>query len=298
MDESRPLCWDIFFRKEVFYMPGIFKRLLNVTADKYVFPDAEDLAFSEPEPEPEENVQTESAVVDHLREEPEPEPQEPSPVDFAQVQAEAILAQAEKEAEERKAKALEEVQAELEQLRKVAKEDGYNMGFAQGVAEGRLEAKKQLEEMAAAQEQDVQKFLKEAVRLRDRLLEDSKQDLKELALAIAEKVIRVSLKSSGDILIRMIESATAKRRRCEWVQVYIADCDARASASTVPELAEALSRLSERVRVIPMADDESGTCIIEMPDEIIDASVSTQLDNLRGLISNSEPDGSRSGWPG
>ena len=58
----------------------------------------------------------------------------------------------------------------------------------------------------------MQKFLKEAVRARDQMLEDSKQELKELALAIAEKVIRVSLKSSGDILIRMIESATAKRR--------------------------------------------------------------------------------------
>ena len=118
--------------------------------------------------------------------------------------------------------------------------------------------------------------------------------MKELALAIAEKVIHVSLKSSGDILIRMIESATAKRRRCEWVQVYIADRDARASANTVPELTEALSRLSDRVRVIPMTGDESGTCIIEMPDEIIDASVSTQLDNLRGLISD-EPD--RQGRP-
>ena len=51
-----------------------------------------------------------------------------------------------------------------------------------------------------------------------------------------------------------------------------------------------MRHLSDRVRVIPMADDESGTCIIEMPDEIIDASVSTQLDNLRGVLENSEMD--------
>ena len=29
---------------------------------------------------------------------------------------------------------------------------------------------------------------------------------------------------------------------------------------------------------------ESGTCIIEMPDEIVDASASTQLDNLRTIL--------------
>ena len=91
----------------------------------------------------------------------------------------------------------------------------------------------------------------------------------------------------------MIEAATAKKRRCEWVQIYIADCDARTNAQTLPELTEAMRHLSDRVRVIPMADDESGTCIIEMPDEIIDASVSTQLDNLRGVLDNGERDPGR-----
>lgn len=274
-------------------MPGIFKRFTSVSADKYVFPAAEDLSFpGEAEPLPLEEFTDESTGEEEAKPEKKPERpavKDPGPIDFAQVQADAILSQAEQEARELKEKMIAEAEAEVEELKKQAHAEGYQAGFAQGAAEGRQEAKLQLEQMAAAQEKDVTAFLKEAVRLRDQLLEDSKQDLKELALAIAEKVIHVSLKSSGDILIRMIESATAKRRRCEWVQVYIADCDAKASASTIPELTEALSRLSERVRVIPMSGDESGTCIIEMPDEIIDASVSTQLDNLRGLISD-EPD--------
>lgn len=273
-------------------MPGIFKRFVNVAADKYVFPDAEDLTVSSPEPQPAESAT--EAGEEQLSPEPPPEPKEPTPVDFAQIQAEAILADAEREAKELLEKAVADAQAELEQLRKVAREDGYNMGFAQGVAEGRMQARQEREEQAAAQEREVQAFLKEAVRARDRILEDSKDDLKELALAIAEKVIRVSLRSSSGILIRMIESATAKRRRCEWVQIYIADCDARASAETIPELTQALSRLSERVRIIPMADDESGTCIIEMPDEIIDASVSTQMDTLRGIVTGTE--GERGSW--
>lgn len=214
---------------------------------------------------------------------------EPGPIDFAQVQAEAILAEAAEEARKLREKALAQAEEEAEELKRQAHTEGYQAGFAQGMAEGRQEAKVQREQMAAAQEKEITAFLKDAVRARDQLLEDSKQDLKELALAIAEKVIHVSLKSSGDILIRMIEAATAKRRRCEWVQVYIADCDAKASVNTVPELTEYLSRLSDRVRVIPMTGDESGTCIVEMPDEIIDASVSTQLDNLRGIITD-EPD--------
>ncbi|WP_304432142.1 FliH/SctL family protein [Acutalibacter muris] len=282
-------------------MPGIFKRFTSVSADKYVFPDAEDLSFpaeAEYEPPALEDLgggDGESPPPDteeQAREAEQKKPvkkKEPGPLDFAQVQAEAILAEAAEEARKLREKALAQAEEEAEELKRQAHTEGYQAGFAQGMAEGRQEAKVQREQMAAAQEKEITAFLKDAVRARDQLLEDSKQDLKELALAIAEKVIHVSLKSSGDILIRMIEAATAKRRRCEWVQVYIADCDAKASVNTVPELTEYLSRLSDRVRVIPMTGDESGTCIVEMPDEIIDASVSTQLDNLRGIITD-EPD--------
>lgn len=282
-------------------MPGIFKRFTSVSADKYVFPDAEDLSFpaeAEYEPPALEDLgggDGESPPPDteeQAREAEQKKPvkkKEPGPIDFAQVQAEAILAEAAEEARKLREKALAQAEEEAEELKRQAHTEGYQAGFAQGMAEGRQEAKVQREQMAAAQEKEITAFLKDAVRARDQLLEDSKQDLKELALAIAEKVIHVSLKSSGDILIRMIEAATAKRRRCEWVQVYIADCDAKASVNTLPELTEYLSRLSDRVRVIPMTGDESGTCIVEMPDEIIDASVSTQLDNLRGIITD-EPD--------
>ena len=282
-------------------MPNIFKRFVNITADKYVFPDADELTVAEPESEPEPQAIPELTQPDAEPEEAEPEPEpepEPTAIDFAQIQADAILAQAEEEARQLKEKAIAEAQAEVETMRSNAREEGYRMGYAQGMGEGRAEGRQELEKKAAAQEKEIQQFMKEALRARDQMLEDCRQELKELALTIAEKVIRVSLKSSGDILIRMIESATAKRRRCEWVQIYIADCDAKASASTVPELAEAMSRLSDRVRIIPMADDESGTCIIEMPDEILDVSVSTQLDNLRGIISNADIDRSPSGWPG
>ncbi len=234
----------------------------------------------------EEAEEEDSDNVDEAESEIEPE----TPIDFAKIQAEAILAAAHQEAEEIKERARAAAEAELRELQRAAKEEGYSRGYAEGMAEAMAEGKLQREEMALAQQKEVKEFLETAVRLRDQMIERSKDDLKELALVIAEKIIRISLRSSADILLRMIEAATEKRRRCEWVQIYIADCDAKNMTYTVPQLAAALRHVSDRVRIIPMADDESGTCIIEMPDEIIDASVSTQLDNLRGVISDAEPD--------
>lgn len=46
----------------------------------------------------------------------------------------------------------------------------------------------------------------------------------------------------------------------------------------------ALAGLSDHIKNLRCPSDEAGTCIIEMPDEIIDASASTQLKNIRDLI--------------
>ena len=55
-------------------------------------------------------------------------------------------------------------------------------------------------------------------------------------------------------------------------------------SAITPELMTALAGLSDHIKIIPLSDDEAGTCIIEVPDEIIDASASTQLKNIRDLI--------------
>ena len=213
-----------------------------------------------------------------------------TPVDYARVQAEAILSQARDEAEAIKEAALREADEEIKKLKEQAKAEGFQAGhdegFAQGIAEGHEEIEKQAVELGSV----VGDFLDTATKMRDQLLDQTREELRDLAMTIAEKVIRISLRSSGDVLMRMIETATEKHKKCEWVQIYIADCDARNISLSTPELTASLGHLSDRVRIIPMMDDESGTCIIEMPDEIIDASVSTQLENIREIMSTTVSD--------
>lgn len=299
-------------------MPNIFKRFMKPAAVDYVFTDANELTDDDEALAGEaaaetltdfdsafdadfdedfaadfdgdfEHVEGPARVGQEQTAETEPAPEEErpaTPVDFARVQAEAILAAARLEAEQIKEQALKDAEAEVHELYRAARADGYNGGFTEGMAAAMSEAQAEIARQAEAQGAEVKRFLDDATHRRDLILQDTKEDLRDLALAVAEKVIRISLKSSGDILLRMIETATEKHRRCEWVQIYIADCDTKNIALSTPELTAALGHLSNRIRIIPMADDESGTCIIEMPDEIIDASVSTQMDNIREVIQN------------
>ena len=59
-------------------------------------------------------------------------------------------------------------------------------------------------------------------------------------------------------------------RRYAGVHIYISGCDTKGVAQISPALTTALGALSQHVKIIPMGDDEGGTCIVETPEEIIE----------------------------
>ena len=67
------------------------------------------------------------------------------------------------------------------------------------------------------------------------------------------------------------------------MHIYVGGCAAR-GVCHYAGADDGSGGLSDHIKIIPLSDDEAGTCIIEMPDEIIDASASTQLKNIRDLI--------------
>ncbi len=217
--------------------------------------------------------------------EPTPFPEtEASPVEYAQVQAEEIIAEARRVAEEILSNVEVEALDELELLRSGARDEGYRDGYARGMMDAVEQAREEQENYADALNDQVKTFLESATMAREQMIDDSVEEMRDLAIAVAEKVVRVSLKTSSEVIVRMIRSATDKLKRREWVHIYISGCDSQGLAEISPALSMSMSALSEHVRIIPMKDDELGTCIIETPEEIIDASLSTQVNNIKNLV--------------
>ena len=294
-------------------LPNIFKRFSgDDSAQTYVFPD-----MTESHPEQEEK-RTTLKLVDFAAEfaaaeaaadaeelalmleeiitnpepeqemEPESEPEEElTPIDQTAQQIEAMLEEARREAAEILEKAREAAKLEAEEIYRTAQEEGRQEGYLAGVALAMEEGRLHQEQTAARMQDEVEKFLEQAGVALDRQLDENLNELRDLAIAIAEKVVCISLRSSTEIIGRMVQAALDKRKHREWIHIYISECDAKRMSQIPASLTAAVSGISDRVRIIPLADDDSGTCVIEMPDEIIDASASTQLGNIRGLLSNS-----------
>jgi flagellar assembly protein FliH len=215
-------------------------------------------------------------------------------VEYAQLQAELILRQARVDGEKLMEKMKEDAIREAELIHAGARDEGYREGYAKGMADAmeegarsREEEKIHMEEQASRLEEEVKRFLEKASLAQEEMIYQTQDELLDLVMAVAEKIIRVSLKSSSEIIVRMLQTATEKLKHQEWVYIYITGCDARTMAQISPALTATLGALSDNIRIVPMGDDEVGTCIIETPEGMIDASVSTQLSNMRDILKSS-----------
>lgn len=274
-------------------MPNIFKSFWKSSdersVDQYIFPQVEDIPV-EADPEPEDDT----AVTEYDGDDQTPEPEEDeeqanaaSVISFAKVQADEIVAAARREAEAMLEQHRRDMEEEALRVRQEAHDDGYRQGYAEGVQQARLEGQQQMEQFLQEQAHQVQQFLEQAQEVREEMLQKTRDELLDLTVAIAEKVIHISLKSSLDVIGRMIQMATEKLRRREWVHIYVGGYSTRELSQITPELTMALSGISDHIKITPMPEDERGACIIEMPDAIIDASASTQLQNIREILGQS-----------
>lgn len=275
-------------------MPNIWKRRSNPKVELFHFPDADDIVIETARKptlfeEFSDEVEEQNEDFKTLQSEPEAQtPEKPDPISFAQIQADSILEDARRQAEEILNKARVEAEEEAFRIFEASRQSGSEAGYSEGLTRGMAQAMEENEQFRKEQAEEltrqVKQFLDRAGEALDRQMDENAGQLRDLAMAVAEKIICVSLKSSEGVIARMIQTALEKRKRREWVHIYIAECDAKSLSPMPASLSAALSAISDRVRIIPMAEDESGTCIIEMPDEIIDASAGTQLNNIRSML--------------
>ena len=200
-------------------------------------------------------------------------------LESSQEQAELVLGEKEKILEEARKTA-----AAIEQEAKEKAEQIFKEAQQRGFEEGLIRAEKENEEKHHENQrffrESMEKALTEISKEKEKCLREYLEELKDIAVAVAEKLIHISLRSSGSVISRMIEAETEKLRKMDWVKIYMEKEDYEAMVQADGQLAEKLSRLSDNVKFIVMEDGKSGSCIIEMPDEIIDISVDTQIDNI------------------
>lgn len=185
---------------------------------------------------------------------------------------------------------LREAGTQAEQLKKTAIEEGCREGFEAGYKSGTEQAAMEQADFFRRQEEEFRRDMEQAMasidQAKEKSLRNYLEELKDCSVAIAEKVIHISLRSSGEVIKRMLVAETEKLRKTAWVKIYMEKTDYDMMAEADADVVSELAKLSDNIKFVVMDKESSGNCIIEMPDEIVDISVDTQMDNIREILGN------------
>lgn len=194
---------------------------------------------------------------------------------------------------ERAEKLLEVSRREAEKIREEARLKGYEQGLREGRQDGRRAAMEELrQEHRAAMDQfykDCALALGTIEELKRKRLSRYLDELKDVAVAVAEKVIHVSLRSSGEVIRKMILQEAEKLKKTAWLKIYMDKAEYEMLLETDSAIASELSGVSRSIRFMISEKSERGKLIMETPDEIVDLSIRTQMENLRTKLSQLEP---------
>jgi flagellar assembly protein FliH len=173
-----------------------------------------------------------------------------------------------------------------EQGRKEGTQAGYRAGFEQGEKKAEADNRKTLEELS---------LMIEAVeKSKTKILQKFEDDLIDLSTAMAKAIVKQELHSDERTMRNIIVAAMEEYRHQEWVRIYVPEKTASVLLKVDGGIAAALSEISDNVKVVVAPKMADGACIIETPDQVIDAGIDSQLAKIRQAISqavSNQPDG-------
>ena len=206
-------------------------------------------------------------------------------VDSADAQCKEQLSEAARSIEEEKTRAQEENARLREESRSQGFAEGQKEGREQGQREGFDEGKRQVEESERGLLEEMKRVLSDMEAQKTQILHDFEQDIQELALAIAQKVIKMEVNLQGDVMQSIILAATREYRNQEWVNISVSPRMADFLTAGDVAFLSTLREVSPNVKIIASPERKDGDCLIDMPGEVLDVGVDTQMENIRRELS-------------
>ncbi len=194
----------------------------------------------------------------------------------AEDEAERIIAEAKKEA----AAVVAAAQSSFGEAQAEAEKRGFDTGREAGFAEGRAEAERLVERIHAVLERAQDK--------RAEILSETEQQLVDLVLLIARKVIKVISENQRNVVVSNVVQALRKVKGRGDVTIRVNIDDIKLTTEHTKDFI----RLLEGVKNMSVVEDSSvdrGGCVIETDFGEIDARISSQLSELEQKILEISP---------
>lgn len=144
-----------------------------------------------------------------------------------------------------------------------------------GIREGRTEKQDEIAGCLAELHQKV----KEIEQQREDFFEEYQDNLKYLALEIAQRLVYKKIDEDDTYLAELVRAAVKEAREAEWITVTLAKDATVLADKLTAEFAQA-----EKPVEFEAAAEQPGTVYLSASDRTVDASVQTQAENFKAFL--------------
>jgi len=190
----------------------------------------------------------------------------------ARKEAERLIRHAEEEAKRIIGKAKEQE----EKILKEAEKRGYKKGYEEGIKAAGAEADRIRQKAFEA--------LAEAEKKREEIIRSSEEEVVELCMAIAAKVVHAHVDVHRETVIKLAREALERLAAAKYYTILVNPDDVELVEQYVDELRRSVSSNSH-IHILGDAGISYGGCKVETENGIINATLESQLDEIRKVLS-------------
>ena len=208
-----------------------------------------------------------------------------------------ILQDAESFAEEQVRQAMDEAaamrqqaQAEIEQwwseqrrndeeLQKQLKEDGFQLGYEEGLKQAEQDLREQYNDML----HEASQILEQAYVLKQQIVQEAEPFLIQMSCAIAEKIVARQLTVEPEWVVDLIQSVLARRREKGIITLCVSPAHFAYIQDAREELLLHIDSQAE-LQMIPDPSVQDHGCVIRSSFGSIDARIDTQLKEIKTAL--------------
>jgi len=180
-----------------------------------------------------------------------------------------------KNAQEEAQKILDEARAEQARIEEKSSKEGYEKGHEEGYEYGKQEADRLVNR--------VHSVLEAVMQRREEILRETEQQIVELVILMARKVVKVLSESQKSIVMNNVLLALKKVKGRGDVILRVNLEDVKLTAEHTRDFIERVEHI-KNISVVEDSSVEKGGCIVETDFGAIDARISSQLKELEDKI--------------
>ena len=182
------------------------------------------------------------------------------------------------------AKRAENIIEKANRTKKEIQDEAIKKGFAEGIELGKAAGRKDSNAQFEKALQEIETIVEAVRKERISWIENQKDDLANVSLEIARKIMKQQINTSDEAILKMLEDVIHENRNETSIKIYLSEYSKTMDLKVDKALSEKIRNIAKNISVSLIKEED--VIMIETSSGIVDISFASQMENIKEAIIN------------